>query len=67
MSPLRDRWTRGQHLLTPTREQTPLLKCEKRVQQKSVGGGLKPVADDHEQHYNRKNKRNFQRTSRSCA
>ena len=32
MSPLRDRWTRGQHLLTPTREKTPLLKCVKRVQ-----------------------------------
>ena len=34
---------------------------------KSVGGGLKPVADDHEQHYNRTNSATFQRTSRSSA
>ena len=65
MSPLRDRWTRGQHLLTPIRKQTPLLKYERHVQQKSVCGGLKPVADDHEQHYNRTNSATFQRTSRS--
>ena len=59
MSPLRGRWTRGQHLLTPTRKQTPLLKYERHVRQKSVGGGLKPVADDHEQHYNRTNTATF--------
>ena len=34
---------------------------------KSVGGGLKPVADDHEQHYNRTNSATFQRTSRSAV
>ena len=37
----------------PTREQTPLLKYEKHAQKKSVGGGLKPIAADHEQHCNR--------------
>ena len=52
MSTLRS-WTRGQHLLMPTREQTPLLKYEKHAQKKSAGGGLKPVAADHEQHCNR--------------
>ena len=66
MSTLRS-WTRGQHLLMPTREQTPLLKYEKHAQKKSVGGGLKPVADDHEQHYNRTNSATFQRTSRSAV
>ena len=33
---------------------------------KSVGGGLKPVADDHEQQYNRTNSATFQSTSRSA-